>query len=51
MTWENTKEYVLKFSNRFCFCSLDFSNFLLVFCLVHDRVYIHYETLVYASLD
>ena len=31
--------------------SLDFSNFLLVFCLVHDRIYIHDETLVYASLD
>ena len=47
-----TKEYVHRqILQPFCYCYLDFSNFVLVFCLVHDRVYIHDGILVYASLD
>ena len=30
---------------------LNILNFVLVFCLVHDHVYIHDEICVYASLD
>ena len=51
MAWgyrENT--CIDKFSNLFA-RSLTFSNFALVFCLVHDQVYIQDEICVYASLD
>ena len=44
------REYVHRQISNLFARSLTFSNFVLVFCLVHDQVYIHDEICAYAAV-